>query len=411
MTSPPPAAVLPAHARRARGAVATLFLTNGAIFASVVPRYPDLKDRLDLSNAALGSAVGAFWVGALLVGLVGGVLISRWGSARVATVVTVLAAANLTLVALAPSWWALAAALLLAGSFDAAADVAENAHALRVERLYARSILNSQHAVWSIGAVLGGLAGSLAAGRDVPLVQHLAVAGALLAAVAVVASRRLLPGDDRTGPGVAPAAASTKEPRPGRSPRWRLRLVLTVLALGLVATLAQGVEDAGATWSPVYLRDELAAPAALAGAGFVALQGMQTIGRLLGDPLGTRYGDRAVAAAGAVLAGSAVGAALAVGTPAATIVGLGLAGFGNATLIPASLRHADALPALAPGVGLTLVGTVVRFGSIAWAPLVGLVADARGLRVALLVVPAGAAALVLLARVLPPRARAPAAGA
>ncbi|MBE1534237.1 hypothetical protein [Actinomadura algeriensis] len=40
------------RARRARAAVAALFLTNGAVFFNVVPRYPQIKDELELSNAA-----------------------------------------------------------------------------------------------------------------------------------------------------------------------------------------------------------------------------------------------------------------------------------------------------------------------------------------------------------------------
>ena len=48
------------------------------------------------------------------------------------------------------------------GEHDAITDVAQNSHGLRVQRLYGRSILNSFHAVWSSGAVLGGLLGGAA---------------------------------------------------------------------------------------------------------------------------------------------------------------------------------------------------------------------------------------------------------
>jgi hypothetical protein len=103
----------------------------------------------------------------------GGALVARWGSAVVAPVSTLLIAGNLVLVGAAPAWLALALALFVAGSLDAVADVANNAHALRVERRYGRSILNALHAVWSIGAVTGarhGLAGGRAgrAGRGSP---------------------------------------------------------------------------------------------------------------------------------------------------------------------------------------------------------------------------------------------------
>lgn len=376
-----------------------MFFLNGAVYASVVPRYPDLKAQLGLTNAALGSAVSAYWLGALLVGLLGGVAVGRWGSGRVAWVVTVGAAANLTLIGLAPSSWALAGVLFLAGSFDTVADIAENAHALRVERRYGRSILNSLHGVWSIGAVTGGLTGAAAAGLHIPIRWHLSVAALVFVAVALLLSRRLLPGVDGARGAGPPEARS----RIGRLPGSHL--LLAVAALGIFATLAQAIEDTGATWSTVYLRDELRTTGAVAGLGFVALQVLQTVGRLLGDRVVTRFGDRNVARAGAALAGVAVGVALLIGSPVATIAGFGLAGLGIATLIPAAMRHADALPGLAAGVGLTLVGTVSRIGSLGAPPLIGFLADTFSLRVALLVVPAAAVVLILLARALPVAAR------
>jgi hypothetical protein len=59
-------------------------------------------------------------------------------------------------------------ALFLVGALDSIVDVAQNAHGLRVQRLYGRSIVNSLHGLWSIGAVLGGLMGSAAAGLSLP---------------------------------------------------------------------------------------------------------------------------------------------------------------------------------------------------------------------------------------------------
>ena len=108
--------------------------TNGAIFANTVPRYPDIKADLELSNTALGSALGAYGAGALLLGLAASAVVARLGSARTATACVALAATNLVLLALAPSWALLALAFLLAGSLDSLADVAENVHGLRVER-------------------------------------------------------------------------------------------------------------------------------------------------------------------------------------------------------------------------------------------------------------------------------------
>jgi MFS family permease len=367
------------EAKRARGAVAALFFANGALYANVVPRLPDLKASLGLSNTAFGTAIGAYGLGALVLGLLGGVLVRRFGSRRVAWVSTVAIAGNLVLIGLAPSWLAFACVLAVAGALDAYADIGANAHGLRVERLYGRSILNSLHGVWSIGAVAGGIMGAAAAGLGVEVAVHLAIAAALFAGFAVVVSRFLLRGPDA----VAPPAA-----------RRGLRLVGSgVLAFGLIAAMAQIMEEATATWGSIYLRGELGAAAAVGGLGFIALQSTQTVGRLLGDRVVTRFGDRAVARAGALLAGGAMTVALLVPGVAVTIVAFGLVGAGIGTLIPAGLRGADAL--LPNGMGLMLVGTVLRLAVLVAPPLIGVVADAESLRVALLVIP-GAALLVVL---------------
>jgi MFS family permease len=390
--------------RRARAAVAGLFLANGALFAGVVPRYPEIKAQLQLSNAAFGSAVAGYGLGSLALGLVSGLIVARWGSARVAWATTVLVAANLVLVALAPSWWALAAVLVVAGGLDSLADVAENVHALRVERRYGRSILVSLHGLWSIGAVAGGAAGATAAGLRVPLAVHLAGVGAALAVAAVVLSRFLLPGPDADSPDAdsrgTGAATQARRQRPGG--RVLARTLGAVVALGLVAATGQLLEDAGATWSPLYLRG-LGAGAAVAGAGFIALQAAQTVGRLLGDRVVTRFGDRSVARAGLALAGVATGLALLVPSVPATITAFALVGVGIGTLVPASLRAADALPGLPPGVGLGLASSMPRVAILAGPVAIGLVADAASLRVALLVMPLAAAVAVVLAARLPGR--------
>ncbi|MEX1168932.1 MAG: MFS transporter [Chloroflexota bacterium] len=385
----------PRQARRARGASAALFFANGALFANVVPRFPDVKDGLALSNTAFGTAIAGYGLGALVVGLAAGFLVSRWGSARIAPLSTVGISVNLVLLALAPSWLTLAAVLLAAGSLDAVADVANNAHALRVEARYSRSILNSLHAVWSIGAVVGGVMGAAAAGLGVPLLWHLSFAAGLFAAVAVVASRFVLPGRDDAAnqPG---AHGST-----GRHGAGRFAIVRSVVALGLIAAMAQVMEDTGATWSAVYLREDLGAVAAIGGLGFIALQATQTFGRLMGDRLVTRYGDRAVARAGAALAGVAMAVALTVPGSATTIVAFGAVGLGIGTLIPASLRTVNDLAGLPRGVGLTLVGTIERIAILVAPPLIGVTADAFGLRVGLLAIPLAATVAVVLSRALP----------
>lgn len=394
--------------RSARAAVAALFFTNGAVFANVVPRYPEIKDDLGLSNAALGSAIAAFPLGALLVGLLAAPLIARYRSARVAAGGLVLLALAIFLVAVAPTWGVLAAVLFVGGGLDAVVDVAQNAHGLRVQRRYGRSIVNSFHGVWSIGAVTGGLLGAAAAGLSVPLGAHLAASAVVFSAVAVAGHRFLLPGPDGTERAAAArlvAAADDRmaapAPPPVRGMRSVDRAVLrALLALGVLAACGALVEDAGASWGAIYLRTELGAAAATAGLAFVALQAGMTAGRLLGDRAVDHVGQRTVARAGGALIAVGMGAALALPTTATTLAGYALAGLGVATLVPAAMHTGDELPGLPEGAGLTAVSWLLRVGFLLSPPVVGVVADATSLRVGLLGVVVAGLVVLAVGRVL-----------
>ncbi|WP_245814615.1 MFS transporter [Cystobacter ferrugineus] len=338
----------------ARAAVAALFLTNGAIFANLLPRYPQLKADLGLSNAEYGLAVASFPCGALMAGLAAGALIRRFRSSRVAVAGTLLTSAGVLLAGLAPSWWALAGALFFAGCMDAITDVAQNSHGLRVQRLYGRSILNSFHAVWSIGAVTGGLMGGLAAGLDVPRGVHLGISALLFAVVALTALRFTLPGPEPIEPDQRAEEGARADGSPARhGAMGPSRIWLMIAALVLIAVGGTLVEDAGSTWAAVYLSGTLGAEAAVASFGFIALVGAQFVGRLLGDGLVDRFGQRAVARTGGATTAAGMGVALMFPSVPGTIAGFALAGFGVATLVPAAMHGADELPGLRAGTGLT----------------------------------------------------------
>lgn len=387
--------------RRARTAVAALFLTNGALFANILPRYPEIKASLGLDNIAYGLSIAAFPTGAVVAGLGAAVLIRRFGSARIAVAGTVLTGVGLLSAGVAPSVVLFAVALFLGGASDAITDVAQNAHGLRVQRRYGRSIINSFHAIWSIGAVLGGSMAAVAIALRIPLAIHLGVSTALFAAVAVVALRFCLPGRDEEVE--EDAIADAPEIQTALRRRVTPRVVVMLAALTLIAMAGAVAEDAGNSWAALYLSDSLGAPAAVAALGFIALVGAQFIGRLLGDGMVDRFGQRAVARAGGLIAAVGMGIALAFPSVLGTILGFAAVGFGIATLIPLAMHAADELPGLRHGAGLTLVSWLLRLGFLLSPPFVGFIADTESLRAGLLVVPVAGIVAILLAGALDTR--------
>ena len=377
----------------ARRGVAALFVLNAATFANVVPRLPAIKLDLGLSNTALGTAIAAMPVGALLSGAAAGWLVHRFGSRRVVVACGVAGGVLLPGFALAPSWAALAAVFLGAGAIDSVMDVSMNGHALRVQRGLGRSIINGLHGMWSVGAVLGGLLGTTAAAAGVGLGIHLAVAGGAVVVTALLTRSRLLDGHDeadrRTAlPEKHPHAAPAR-----RSGRTGHRLAL----LGLLVVLAAVVEDAPQSWGAVLLRTELGTSAAVAGLAYLGFQACMTVSRLVGDRLVDRFGEVAVARAGGLLTAGAISVGLLVGRPVTVSLAFAVAGLGMASVFPLAFHAAGNLPGVSTGHGVAVVAWVARIGFLLAPPLVGTVGDAVNLRLGLAVVPAAGALIALLA--------------
>lgn len=397
-SAPPPAT----HVRHARVAVSTLFFLNAVLYANLVPRLPEVKEKLGIGNAELGSAIAAMPLGSLLAGLLAPVLIRRWGSAKVADLGLVGLAASVAALALAPSWLVFAGFMLVVGALDAIVDVAQNAHALRVQRAYGRSILNAMHGLWSVGAVAGGLLGSAAAGLDIPLGLHLFGSAVVFSLVALVDLRFLLP-----GPEDAERVEADHDHAASRPARLRgvARGTLVLLAiLGALAACESFVQDAGSSWSAIFMREEIGTGAAVGGLAFVSLQVAMTIARLVGDRVVDRFGQRRVVRVGGAVTAAGMSLALAYPSVGTAIVGFGLAGLGVATLVPAAMHTADELPGLPHGIGLTVVSWLLRVGFLVSPAIIGLLADVTNLRLALGTVVVAGLVVVVLGRVLLPTA-------
>jgi MFS family permease len=402
-------------ARRARVAVAVLFCVNGLIIANVVPWLPAIKSELDLTNTAFGVGWAAGPLGGLALGVAAGPLTARFGSGRTATVGAVLGTATLLLVAAAPTWLAFAGSLFAMGAADAVTDAAMNAHALRVQRRYGRSIINSFHALWSVGAVTGGLIGATAVGLDVPRLVHLGGVALLLTVVLLLVARWQLPGHEETeraadhepadrtaGPSVEPGPSDAGPRDQGvlqalRTAPWLL------LGFAALPTMGGAVEDSSASWAAVHLRETLGAAPFVAGLGFVAAQTLMVVGRVTGDRFVDRFGAARVARTGSLLAAVGMLAAATGPVPTVVIAGFGLAGLGVATLFPLGFAAAGDIPGVRSADGIAIASWIARLSFLIVPPLIGIVADEVGLRWGLGLVLLCALAAAALSGLLPGR--------
>ncbi|MCI1749078.1 MAG: MFS transporter [Acidipropionibacterium sp.] len=186
----------PAEAVRARVGTLLIFLVNGMTFASLVPRYPEIKARLAASQTIWGLAVGLGPLGGLALGLAAARLMARFGSRNIAVWPQLASTGCLILVANAPHIAWIFVAMILMSALDAVTDTSMNYQGLRVQQLYRRSIINTFHGWWSVGAVAGGLIGSAMAQWRVGINLQAIVTIVILAMVCWLSWSLMLPGRD-----------------------------------------------------------------------------------------------------------------------------------------------------------------------------------------------------------------------
>ena len=120
--------------------VAIMFATNGAVFASVLPWYPTLKQQWGLDDLVFGFVVAAFAAGSLGSTVLPSLAVGRFGPRRVVFWGTVALALLVAGVGWASSGLVLAILLLGVGLVDAVVDVSQNVAGVRVESRGRRSI-------------------------------------------------------------------------------------------------------------------------------------------------------------------------------------------------------------------------------------------------------------------------------
>ncbi|MGA5282734.1 MFS transporter [Streptomyces griseoincarnatus] len=360
----------PREVRRARYAVAAVFAVHGAVTGSFATRVPWIQDHAGVSAGQLGLALAFPALGASLAMPLAGGISHRFGARNALRGLLALWTLALILPSLAPNLLTLCLALFVYGATAGMSDVAMNALGVEVENRLDRSIMSGLHGMWSVGAVVGSAAGTLAAhlGSDARL--HHALAAAVLTVVGFVACAWVLdlqPTEDEEPP-----------------PRFALppRSALLIGAIGFCAVFAEG---ASLDWSAVYLRDQLETSAGLAAACTTGFTLTMAVARIAGDRVVDRFGAvRTVRASGGV---ALLGGLLIVfaGHPAVAMAGFALMGLGIAVVVPLCFAAAGRSGSN-PSLAIAGVATITYTSGLIAPSAIGMLAQATSLVVSFMLV-------------------------
>ncbi|MBG6079061.1 fucose permease [Rubrivivax gelatinosus] len=380
LTAPSPARAL----RPTRIAVRSLFFAFGTVTGAWGAHVPSAKARYGLDEAQLSLALLAAAVGAVGALLVAGRIIGRHGPRQVVPVAAVVIAAALGTLLLHGGFAALVATMVVFGAAGAFYDVSINAEGTLLEERSGFKVVSGFHGMWSLGAMTGagGCSALLAAG--VPAAWQLGALAIVVLALSLVAARSLLPDHPPVPEG----------PRGWRLPPPRLLLLGGLAALGL---LAEGVIY---DWSVLWFTDSLGQTQAVGGLGYAAFAAAMAASRFGGDALRSRFHAATLLAASAGLAALAMSAALLLHHPVVGVVAMALVGAGLANVVPILFVAGGRQPGVTPADGIAAVSSLGYFGLLAGPPLVGAIAHASSLNLAMATLVAAALALAAGARLL-----------
>jgi MFS family permease len=227
-----------------RIAVGAMFFMAGLCFASWASRIPSIQQTLHLSDAGLGGVLLAIPTGLMCSLPFTGWIITRIGSRKLLIIAIILYACLLVGLGAAQNVFQLIVCLWFFGFAGNSVNIAVNTQAVAAEKLYAKPIMASFHGVWSVAGFTGAGIGIFMIGKKIIPFQHFIVILILIIIGVIITSRKLK--DDSGRPEDQEIVVL--------SIRDRLRLIVPLLKLGIIAFCSMICEGTMFDWSGVILR-------------------------------------------------------------------------------------------------------------------------------------------------------------
>ena len=375
---------------RARRATRMQFFALGVIVGTWGAHIPSVKGRYLLSEASLSLVLLAVALGTVLSLFAAGPVIGRLGARGTSALAALGMCACLGGALEYPVVGVLVPVMFTFGVSVSLFDVSINTEGSELEARGGKAIMSNLHGMFSLGGMAGAaLAAGLLSLGATPRLQ-LAGVCAGVAIIALGASRGMLETHARAGDDTDAAHFAW--------PRGRL------LAIGVLILAGMTAEGVMYDWSVLYLKQDVGMPQALAALGYAAFCAAMALSRFVGDFLRARHPERALLRIGATIAAFSMLAVLVSANAWVAFIGFALVGAGLAPVAPILFNAATRLPGVSRAAAIASVTSIGYSGFMIGPPLVGSIATATSLTIALGVVVLASALLAYGARFVPEQA-------
>jgi hypothetical protein len=322
---------------------------------------PFAKARVGVDDQVLGLLLLCSGVGSIGAMRLTGAMIARYGSRPIILVSSLALAVFLPFLSIAPTPLALGAALLAFGAAVGSMDAAINIHAVEVERVSQRPLMSGFHGHFSIGAFAGSSLMTALLSRHLSPLACTLICSTAMVIVAALEWPYLL---RQAEVDVSPVSIT---------PRG------IVILLGILTSISFLTEGAVLDWGALLITGAGLLPVAQGGVGYMLFSITMTLGRLSGDFVVARIGDRAVLFWGSLVAIAGIVLMITSSVAAPTLLGFLLVGLGASNIVPVLFRRAGTQTAMPVPMAVAAITTLGYTSMLVGPAGVGFVAKAAGL--------------------------------
>ena len=370
---------------RARWSTRAQFVVLGVVSGTWGAHIPSVKQLYQLNEASLSVCLLAFASGVLFSLFFVGRIVARLSARVCALLGGLLVCAALAFILLAPGFAELLALAFLFGASASLFDVSINTEGSELEHVGKSPIMGNLHGMFSTGGMAGAALAALLLRSGIEPWQQLAAISAVMAVVVTVASFGML-------------ETHSSDDDEKQHFAWPHGLLLVLGLLILAGMIAEGVMY---DWSVLYLKQEIGMPQAQAAVGYAVFSAAMALARFSTDALRQRFNERRLLFVGGCVAATSMALVLLSRNASVAFVGFALVGAGLALVAPVLFSAATRVPGVSRAAAIASVTSIGYAGFMIGPPLIGGLAHASSLSVALGVVVLSAALLAYGSRFVP----------
>ncbi len=254
---------------RPRKALAALFFLYGFGIISWIPRYPEVKHNLHVSNGQFGTMISFGALGSLISLLTVGHLVHRYGTRKAMTVSSTILFLSIAYIVHVTNPWEFILCIVLIGAGTSSFHIAVNGQGFYEQEGTEDNLIPRLHGLWSVGALTTAIISGFLTGR-VSLTTHVDVLSAI-AYLLILYFLKVIGAQSMPGVVNSQTQSSIRNMFSSFAIDWNITLGITCATM---------LEFSIADWGAIFSNEELHMSAGVATIPYILFAVAMIFGRL-----------------------------------------------------------------------------------------------------------------------------------